>query len=402
MRTAKKSLLCILLVAGIAGCSKKNEDYKSFVENGEIVYPGIISKTGFMPGKLRATLTWSPSPDPNVVRYLIYWNNKSDSLSVNAVSHDPRDTVKVVIPSLNEYVYSFTVYCYDAKGNKSIPVDINNVKVFGTVYEGGLLNRGYNADKPYEVNEDGSVRLFFNTPDTINIATYVDFEDNTGAAKRAVLKPDDLSVLLPDYKANTPILYRSAYIPVRSATDTFYVTERDTFPTVIKPVLVDKANFKSMKLPGDVSDAWGWVMTAAWDGVTNADYGFHSADATFPTSFTFDMGVSVSLLNFKMWQRYSGLYNYGNLENFEVWGSNNPNTDGSWDSWTKLGTFTNVKPSGSPVGTNTDADRAMGQAGDRYTFSAPTQNVRYIRFKVIKTWGNTNYFHFQELSMYRK
>ncbi|MBN9267002.1 MAG: hypothetical protein J0I75_20995, partial [Hyphomicrobium sp.] len=36
-----------------------------------------------------------------------------------------------------------------------------------------------------------------------------------------------------------------------------------------------------------------------------------------------------------------------------IYGSNDPNADGSWDSWTFLRTCEAIKPSGSPAGTNT-------------------------------------------------
>ncbi len=38
------------------------------------------------------------------------------------------------------------------------------------------------------------------------------------------------------------------------------------------------------------------------------------------------------------------------LREFEIWGSNNPNADGSWASWDSIGTFESFKPSGLPLG----------------------------------------------------
>jgi hypothetical protein len=85
-------------------------------------------------------------------KYKIYWNNKQDSLTVTATDHVTADTVKVLIPNLNEGTYSFNVYSIDDAGHVSIPLNINNVRVFGAVYESALFNRGYNADTPFLVN----------------------------------------------------------------------------------------------------------------------------------------------------------------------------------------------------------------------------------------------------------
>lgn len=391
----------ILLLAVFVNCSKKNEDYKDFLAGGEIKYPGIISNTGYKAGNGRTMLTWSPSPDPNIQQYIIYWNNKQDSLLLNAGSHNPGDTVKVLIPNLKEYVYSFTVFTQDAKGHRSIPTDINNVKVFGAAYQQALLNRGYNADSAAVVYADGRVKLNFNTPDTINITTRIRYTNTSDVVVEKMLAPDQDSIILPDFKFGTTVQYRSSYIPIAGAIDTFTVTQYDDFPPIKRIVLCDKSLFQAMFLPGDLGDAYGWYLYYLWDNSTN-EPGFHTQNQTAPVSFTFDMGATAKLNYFKLWQRMSGLYNYGNLKRFEVWGSNNPNTDGSWDSWTMLGSFTSVKPSGLPTGQNSDADTRFAEAGEPFLFPANVPSVRYLRFKVLESWGQTNYYHLIELSFYKE
>jgi hypothetical protein len=120
-----------------------------------------------------------------------------------------------------------------------------------------------------------------------------------------------------------------------------------------------------------------------------------------PQWFTFDMGQQASLAKMKIWQRTSALYNYGNPKRFEIYGSNSPNADGSYDSWTKLASFTSVKPSGLPTGQTTQADADFAAAGEPFNFPADLPAYRYIRFKVLETWGGTNYFHLIELTMYK-
>lgn len=121
-----------------------------------------------------------------------------------------------------------------------------------------------------------------------------------------------------------------------------------------------------------------------------------------PQWFSIDLGAQVQLDNFRLWQRENALYSVGNIKTFEVWASNNPNPNGTWDSWTKLQTFTSFKPSGLPKGQNTDQDRAFAQAGEKFVFPASIPKYRYVRFKVLETWGGEGYLHFSELSFYQR
>jgi len=391
----------VMLLALLFGCTKKDKDYQDFTKGGEIVYPGVLSNTDFRPGNLRTKLQWSPSPDPNIKNYLIFWNNGQDSMAVPATSHNPADTLTVVISGLKEYVYSFTLYSVYEKGNRSVPRAINNVRVYGPVYQGGLLNRGYNANNPYQVNADGTVSLHFNKPDTINISTDIRYTDTLGVVRDTLLLPGNNTLVLKDYKSATTVKYQSSYIPVQGSIDTFKVSKFDDFPKIIRTVLCTKSLFQPLLLANDITDAYGWVMQNLWDGSTG-EPGFHTPGQTFPQFFTFDMGVQSQLQYFRLWQRSSGLYNYGNPKRFEVWGSQNaPDPSGDWAGWTLLTTFTSVKPSGSPVGTNTQADIDFAAAGEPFIFPETIPQVRYLRFKILETWGATNYFHICELSFYK-
>jgi hypothetical protein len=233
-------ILLFVLVCSVIACEHLDTDFESFLENGEIVYPGVISNVSYHPGNERVALLWHPSPDPTVEKYVVYWNNKKDSIVVGASTHDPSDIVTAIIDDLDEYVYSFTVYSYDANGNRSVPKTINNVKVYGPLYEGNLLNRPYNATTPYVVNENGSVTLNFNEADTINITTTIRYTNTSDAVVETELAPENNSITLNDYKGGTIIEYRSAYIPMENAIDTFYVSAFATFPQVYTYQLVNK------------------------------------------------------------------------------------------------------------------------------------------------------------------
>jgi hypothetical protein len=159
-----------------------------------------------------------------VRKYIITWNNGADSMVVNANSHNPGDTVEVMIDHLDERTYYFSVYSLDDKGNRSVPAGIPGVKAYGAIYQDGLFNRGYAS----HVYVSDTLNLIWNIPDTINVRTEVDYVDTTGAGRKAWLFPDQDTLVIPDWKAYTTLYYRSAYIPVRNAIDTFTVNHYDS------------------------------------------------------------------------------------------------------------------------------------------------------------------------------
>lgn len=395
------NIVIFFFIFSIVSCKKYADDYKDYLENREVVYPGLARNVRYHAGNLRTVLVWNPSPDPGIRKYTVLWNNGMDSLSVNAATHDPADSIVVSIPNLQEYVYSFRIIAYDDEGHASVGQELNNVRVYGPAFQSTLLNRPYNPANPYQFNPDGKLQLNFNKADTNNVHTTIRYTNTSDETKEVLLHANVNSLILPDYKKGTTVQYRSAYIPSSGAADVFNVLNFDDFPEI--PVIVEcnKSLFKPMSLPGDIGSAWGWELPFIWNNNTG-EPGFHTPDKNFPVWFTIDLGEQASLTDLKVWQRMSALYNYGNPKRFEIWGSNNPASDGSWDSWAKLGDFTTVKPSGSPVGQNTDLDRTTAEGGDPYKFSQPTQSVRYIRFKVLETWGGTNYFHIVELSFFKK
>lgn len=394
-------LICCLSTVLLVSCEKYDDNYKDYLDNKEVVYPGVIKSPAYRAGNLRTQLYWNPSPDPSITKYVVSWNNGASTQEVAAVSHNPADEVNVVIPNLNEYVYAFTIVSYDRDGNTSVKKEINNVRVYGSTYTATLLNRSYNATNPYEFLANGDLQLNFNKRDTMNVSTTVSYTNTAGTAATKELGPDVNTLLISDYKLGTAIKYRSSYQPEANSYDVFSVAQSADFPTIIKVIQLDKSLFREFRLPTDSPDEYGWVLSRTWDNITGQDQGYHTGGTGMPQSFTINLGQSAKLDNFRLWQRENALYNVGNLKVFEVWGSNSPNPDGSFDgSWTKLATFTSVKPSGQPRGQNSDADYAFARAGEKFTFPAGSAAVQYVRIKVLETWGGANYMHFSELSFF--
>ncbi|HVU56248.1 MAG TPA: DUF4998 domain-containing protein, partial [Puia sp.] len=317
----KNSWILLACFIAVWGCSKKATDYRSFLDNKEIVYPGRIGNPQVLPGNGRLMLVWSPSPDPSIARYVVQWNNGADSVVLSALTHNTSDTVKCIIDHLSEYSYTFFVYSYDADGNRSVVTEIDNAQVYGDIYRGGLHNRLQDNSQPAILNADGSATLHFLAPlDTINITTRIKYVNTSGDTAYSYLSPGDASIALPAYKTGTPILYQSSFIPSRSAIDTFYTLAYDTVPYVY--VMCDKSLFTAVNLPHDLQQYDGDTYLARiWDGnMQPREYPniFHSnGNPGTPGTITFDMHKTYN--NLSRIEETGRLSNHNPLD-FEVWG----------------------------------------------------------------------------------
>src|SRR3546814_11935428 len=64
---------------------------------------------------------------------------------------------------------------------------------------------------------------------------------------------------------------------------------------------------------------------------------------------------------------------------------------GGEGGWVKLLECEMIKPSGRPLGNNTLEDEEVALAGHEFTFPLDAPPVRYLRFKILETWGGTDY-----------
>ncbi|HTI90832.1 MAG TPA: DUF4998 domain-containing protein [Puia sp.] len=318
----KNSWIGLACFIAVCGCTRKANDYRSFLNGQEITYPGKIIGPNAYPGNLRLLLTWNPSPDPSVSKYVVYWNNYTDSTVVNAVSHSTTDTVKCLINNLAEYSYTFFIYSYDASGNRSILTELDNAKVVGPIYQAGLHNRPLDPAKQPGFNSDGSVNLYFQHPyDTINITTRIRYVNVSGDTLVTYLPPASDSIVLPSFKLGTNVLFQSSFIPKVGAIDTFYTLSADT-AAPRKLVMCDKSLFSGMYFANDLKPYDGNTYLARlWDGnMQPRDYPnvFHSDGSTpLPGSVTFDMGKIYDHLN-KVEE--TGRTQAHNPDDFEIWG----------------------------------------------------------------------------------
>jgi hypothetical protein len=174
--------------------------------------------------------------------------------------------------------------------------------------------------------------------------------------------------------------------------------------TPVKEIKLPKETYRNMALPTDyfmsAEGNNGYRMENIWNGVENISSSIYASQfaAPRPSWVTIDMGYTASISRIQKWPR-SGyeLYSGSAPRTFELWGSNNPNPNGSWDeSWTLLGEFEQFKPSGygegREIGPITDEDRDYWSNKTEFELS-PTDNapdpympVSYLRLKFTSSF----------------
>lgn len=176
--------------------------------------------------------------------------------------------------------------------------------------------------------------------------------------------------------------------------------------TPLYEIELDRSKFSEVRLPTDTYTGHNIINTpmhGMWNDVTsNRDNVFLTLPnlSPIPQWFTFDMNSSAKLSRMRIWHRATFLFDAGNLKRFEVYGSNNPNPDGSWESWELLGTFESKKPSGLPVGQNSNEDVEYINAGEEFVFGLDTPPVRYLRVKTLEVWGGVSYISIQMMKVW--
>ena len=167
----------------------------------------------------------------------------------------------------------------------------------------------------------------------------------------------------------------------------------DTIGASLTPIyeeFIPRNTWTEVRLPTDawepIGGAWYWLYN-----IFTEDGFFANSDSyAQPHWVTWDLGITVMLSRLKIWM-VDQEFTRSNIKKFELYGSMNPNPNGSWDeSWIPLGKFEIVKPSSGTSVTNEDI--AFAKEGIDFEFENnefapdPFVPVRYIRLKVIETW----------------
>ncbi|SDC62945.1 DUF5000 domain-containing lipoprotein [Niabella drilacis] len=359
------------------------------------VPPGIVSNVKVVNGPGAAIITYNLPADKDL-QYVMAEYAVNDK--VNRVTKASSYTDTIQVDGFNDAGdYTIKLYAVDKGENRSEPV---SVTVHPTTPPFRTIAASLNL-----FNDFAGVNAQFNNPTQDKVALVILARDHNNEwvpAETFYTAATNGSFSVRGYDT-IPVVF-GAYIRDRwnNYSDTIFKTIHPLYETKL-----DKTKFRQYRLPSDQPAAWGWEMHYMWDNYLG-EPGFHTEQGAQPQPhrFTFDMGVVAKLSRFKILQRTgSWLYAHGNPRYWTMWGSAAaPNSDGSWNGWTKLMDCESIKPSGQGAGvvTSEDVAHALGSdgLGEEFTIPSSAPAVRYIRMEIKKNWSGTDFFHALEITFW--
>lgn len=278
-----------------------------------------------------------------------------------------------MLNGLEEGSYAFTIYTYDPKGNKSIP--INTVgRVYGNKYLNSLLTRILKS--AFYIGD--SLVIEWGDPDGSSAGVKLIYEGLSGDSIYLNISPDAKTTVVKDFAFHpgSTFSYQTIFIPDPVAIDTFYTAE------------------KTVRVKGPAIDLprTGWTATASsWDqryanrapssaidgNLTTAWINQISPQVPYPHTLTIDMGTTnegIEGISFYVAKRNE------TPKTVELLVS----TDGV--EWTSMGM--------SPLQNATGFWQYLD-------FSEP-QTARYLRVVAIAAFGNTPNVAIYEVGAYTR
>ncbi|MBD0831544.1 DUF4959 domain-containing protein [Aestuariibaculum sediminum] len=359
--------------------------------------PGIVSNVLVenLPGESKLTYTL---PDDQDLLYVKaeYKLNSGRMMEVKSSYYNNSLTVEGFA---NEEEQEVKLYAYNRSEIASEPVTVNIHPLESPIWD---VFRSLSADAAF-----GGVRLTAKNPLRHDLAILLMEKNQQGDweihPNSVYTSTDSINKTIRGFS----IKEHEFAVTVRDR----WLNTTDTLFANVTPFVEEalpKANYKHYPLPGDTPSHTTAVPSGMWDGnIMDWPRVFLTQGAVSGQHIvTIDTGVLAKMSRIVIWdypEYYNGrtYYYIGNLKEFEIWGSANPNPDGSLDeSWVKLGSYNAVKPSGLPFGEQTDEDYQTANAGFSWEFDVAAPKVRYLRIKSLKNWAGIGTMAIGEIQVY--
>lgn len=395
MKNKFKYIAGLLLFAGFIACEEEGRE-------------DLIDQSGSSPGII-TNIEITPTPGGAIVNY--------------------------DIPNDENYLYAKAVY--------EAPVGVAR-EAKSSKYDNELILEGYGDTNSHSVKfysvgrntkQSNPVEKSFNplTPSIFEVAETIDINAVFGGIEVLYDNPTEANIIL-EVLVDT-LGTKTEYIPYDklytklidgrwvlrgfdAVESNFAVTVSDPFGnktemieatvTPLFEIPIPKDGFADLRLPTDSRSLRSKnPITHLWDDVINSFSNFWASDQNqdpMPKWISLDFGAKYKLSRLKLWFRGDEEYKDGNFPtDWDVYGSNDPNPDGSWDSWTFLHHFDEpYKPSGQPHKQNTQEDIEYARQGIDYEFINIPDGYRFYRFKFNETTGGGAFIIITEMSFWGK
>lgn len=386
-------LIVLLTLLGFVAC----DEYEHGPSSTDSVNPSKVENATITPINGGFDISYD-LPDDKDLLYVkaVYLDNKGVEAEVKTSAFDN----KIQILGFNDLdEKTIRLYAVDRSENISEPVVITGTP---------LISPLHLVQQQLAIKEDfGGAKFSWKneTKAPISIALYSkNAQGKLELVKTQYSSQKEASVSLRGFEP-VPTLF-AAVIRDRydNFSDTIYANTPDKLLTPLFEERLNKTLFKKVVLQNDISwNAWGGNYFNLFDNDEDT-FAHTQGDHVGPSMLTVDLGVNVNLSRINVLQRQDlgtwAAFTHGNPKKYAIYGSKElPGTDGNLANWIKLRDCESTKPSGLPLGQNTDEDVAHFLAGDEYNFdNAP--EIRYLRFVVYETWDGSSYIDFSEITFW--
>ena len=378
-------ILCIAVLTVAQAC--KQSEVVSLVNDGGA--PGPVSNATVENLAGAAKITYTLPADKDVLYVKAIYTSKQGDVRETKVSYYNNNLTVLGFGDTREY--EVKLYAVDRGGNESVPL---SVIVHPLKAPFLLVREGISV-----IPDFGGINVTFENSTEDNIAIVILADDSLGNFV-------PINTNYTNLKAGN---FSTRDLPSVDTKFGIYIRDRwgnlsDTLLTTLKPlfeVKLDRTKMAGLVLPTDAPLGYSGAISHLFNGDVGNNGYYHTGDAAkMPQWFTYDMGLSVKLSRMTWYMRQGYYFNLHNPRKVEIWGTNSPDPDGSFTSWTLLATHEQIKPSGLPAGQLSNADNDAAVAGETITFPLDVPKVRYIRFKTVRNWSDGTYVNFNEIMMW--
>ena len=379
----KPYLLLFLLVLPLflLRCGDIESIHKQYL-NGEIIYAGRLDTLTIRPGYYRAQLEGYTQFLGNSDQLIIEFNGAIQTFDIN--NND--EIYAALLSDLDEESYEFSVTTQDPDGNLSIPQFVAGFAI-GDEF---VSNQDPREITGYSFDNDGNyVNFSENAESEYVIFTTIDYENEANEIVRDTAFFEDNRVELIDFNPLGNIDAKSYIQSGLNGIDTIPLSANSyTLPDVPYSEL-EKSFFQLVLMPSDNLGTYNNANPELYlfdgDGSWTGDdtFSYYSNPGDMPHHFTLDLGLNTTLRKVKLEMPTPSSSAQNNATEVQIWGRDNiefaetsSNTDAAFYNagWSLLYEGT--------VDGETMASNSF--------LVSPANQVRYIRYRVLSSVGNTN------------
>jgi hypothetical protein len=212
----KLSALFVIVSVIIVSCSKTNDNYKHFIDSGEIEYSNKIDSVVAFNGFNRAKITASLFNGVTVKEIVVSWDKGENKVRFPyQKSENDIDALELIIPDLEVRSYRFSVYSVDNQGAESVKVDAFTT-VYGDTFQSNLEAKSFLSTS---ANTD-SLSIKLSSSSALERDSEFKYFDKTSGEEFVITTmPADEGLVLNNIDFSKEVQYRTFYMPNEGAID---------------------------------------------------------------------------------------------------------------------------------------------------------------------------------------